>query len=91
MLDSICRRLAALGVTLEFPGEPVLKKLANVQHLHTPVRVTLPESVRLLEVIGRLHPTPAVGGSPREAFQRRAVPSADPVTRNSPRGATARA
>jgi len=67
VLDSICRRLAPLGVTLEFPEEPVLKKLANVQHLHTPVRATLPEGVRLLDVIGRLHPTPAVGGSPREA------------------------
>jgi isochorismate synthases len=67
VLDSIRRRLAPLGVTLEFPEEPVLKKLANVQHLHTPVRATLPEDVRLLDVIGRLHPTPAVGGSPREA------------------------
>ncbi len=67
VLDSICRRLAPLGVRLEFAEEPMLKKLANVQHLHTPVRAELPDDVRLLDVIGRLHPTPAVGGSPREA------------------------
>jgi menaquinone-specific isochorismate synthase len=67
VLDSICRRLAPLGLKLEFPNEPNLRKLANVQHLHTPVRAPLPETVRLLDVIARLHPTPAVGGSPREA------------------------
>jgi menaquinone-specific isochorismate synthase len=67
VLDSICRRLAPLGLTLEFPEEPAVRKLANVQHLHTPVRANLPESVRLLDVLARLHPTPAVGGSPREA------------------------
>ncbi len=67
VLDSICRRLEPLGLTLEFADEPSLRKLANVQHLHTAVRATLPESVRLLDVVARLHPTPAVGGSPRAA------------------------
>jgi menaquinone-specific isochorismate synthase len=67
VLDSICRRLAPLGLSLEFSAEPTLRKLANVQHLQTPVRAILPESVRLLDVIARLHPTPAVGGSPRDA------------------------
>ena len=67
VLDSICRRLAPLGLKLEFSSEPTLRRLANVQHLQTAVRATLPEPVRLLDVIARLHPTPAVGGSPREA------------------------
>jgi menaquinone-specific isochorismate synthase len=30
------------------------------------VRAALPTEVRLLDVLARLHPTPAVGGSPRE-------------------------
>jgi menaquinone-specific isochorismate synthase len=38
-----------------------------VQHLHTPVSAALPAGVRLLDVLARLHPTPAVGGSPRES------------------------
>jgi menaquinone-specific isochorismate synthase len=44
-----------------------VRKLANVQHLHTPMRGPLPEGVRLLDLVAVLHPTPAVGGTPREA------------------------
>ncbi|HEY0947740.1 MAG TPA: isochorismate synthase [Opitutaceae bacterium] len=66
VLDSITRRLAPLGLALEHAGKPALKRLANVQHLHTAVRAALPDGVRLLDALARLHPTPAVGGSPRE-------------------------
>jgi menaquinone-specific isochorismate synthase len=66
VLDSIVRRLAPLGLKLEFAEKPALLRLANVQHLHTPVRAALPAGVRLLDILARLHPTPAVGGSPRE-------------------------
>ena len=66
VLDSIVRRLAPLGVVPEFPGEPGIKRLANVQHLHTPVTAELPAGVRLLDALAQLHPTPAVGGTPRE-------------------------
>lgn len=65
--DSIFRRLAPLGLQLESPARPVLRRLANVQHLHTPIEAALPPGVRLLDALARLHPTPAVGGSPREA------------------------
>jgi len=67
VLDDIVARLAPLGLALEFSTQPELRRLANVQHLHTPVRAALPEQVRLLDVLAALHPTPAVGGSPREA------------------------
>ncbi|WP_221028788.1 isochorismate synthase [Actomonas aquatica] len=67
VLDSVKRRLETLGLAVEHATEPVLRKLANVQHLHTPVRARLPEGVRLLDAVAQLHPTPAVGGSPREA------------------------
>lgn len=66
VLESIRRRLAPLGLQLKHPGEPALLRLANVQHLHTPIKAQLPENVRLLDALARLHPTPAVGGSPRE-------------------------
>jgi menaquinone-specific isochorismate synthase len=52
---------------LEYASEPTLKKLANVQHLRTAIRASLPPSVRLLDVLARVYPTPAVGGSPRAA------------------------
>lgn len=67
VLDSIVRRLAPLGLELSFPETPTLRKLANVQHLHTPVSAALPADVHLLDALARLHPTPAVGGTPREA------------------------
>jgi menaquinone-specific isochorismate synthase len=67
VLESIVRRLTPLGLDLRFPARPVLKRLSNVQHLHTPVEARVPRGVRLLEMLGHLHPTPAVGGTPREA------------------------
>lgn len=67
VIGSITRRLAPLGVTLEHADTPAVRKLANVQHLHTPMRGKLPEGVRLLDLVAVLHPTPAVGGTPREA------------------------
>jgi len=67
VLESIIRRLAPLGLKPEHPDKPALLRLANVQHLQTPVHAALPAGVRLLDVLARLHPTPAVGGSPREA------------------------
>jgi menaquinone-specific isochorismate synthase len=67
VLDDIVARLTPLGLELEFSVKPQLRRLANVQHLHTPVRAVLPDGVRLLDVLAALHPTPAVGGSPREA------------------------
>ncbi|MFA6960206.1 MAG: isochorismate synthase [Opitutaceae bacterium] len=66
VLDSIVRRLEPLGITPQFPAEPVLRKLANVQHLHTPVTAALPTGIHLLDALACLHPTPAVGGTPRD-------------------------
>jgi menaquinone-specific isochorismate synthase len=51
----------------EFSPRPGVRRLANVQHLHTPIRAVLPPAVQLLEAVAALHPTPAVGGTPREA------------------------
>jgi menaquinone-specific isochorismate synthase len=67
VLQSITRRLEPLGIALEFSPTPALRRLANVQHLHTAVRAHLPGRTRLLEALARLHPTPAVGGKPRAA------------------------
>jgi isochorismate synthase EntC len=44
-----------------------LLQLEGIQHLETPIRGLLREEASLLELAGRLHPTPAVGGTPREA------------------------
>ena len=67
VLESIARRVADLGLTLEYANQPRVLGLANVQHLHLPISATLPAGVHILDLVERLHPTPAVGGTPREA------------------------
>jgi salicylate biosynthesis isochorismate synthase/menaquinone-specific isochorismate synthase len=46
--------------------EPQLVKVQNVQHLATPIRAQLRDPLSTLELVERLHPTPAVGGEPRD-------------------------
>jgi len=67
VIEDIVARLRPLGIAPEFPAQPQIRRLANVQHLHTPVQAELPASAHVLDVLAAMHPTPAVGGSPREA------------------------
>jgi isochorismate synthase len=48
--------------------EPHLLKLPNVQHLYTPVlgRLACGSGASVLSLVAALHPTPALGGFPRE-------------------------
>lgn len=46
---------------------PRLVKLRNVQHLVSPLRATLRRPTPSSTLAARLHPTPAVGGSPKAA------------------------
>lgn len=59
--------LAPLCAELHVAEEPSLLKLRHVQHLFTPVSGRLERGRTILDVIERIHPTPAVGGFPREA------------------------
>ena len=49
------------------PEEPVLKPLANLQHLYTPIHAQAKPKVSVLDFVEQLHPTPAVAGEPRLA------------------------
>jgi salicylate biosynthesis isochorismate synthase len=63
----IVRTLRDHSVWVTAPDEPVVVRMANIQHLATPVRAQLAQPVGAVELAGLLHPTPAVGGEPREA------------------------
>jgi menaquinone-specific isochorismate synthase len=65
-LESIVRRLEQVGVTDPQAGRARVRQLPNVQHLYTPVEARLPNGANLLRIVGHLHPSPAVGGTPRE-------------------------
>jgi len=62
----IQRGLRRLSVWVEAEPEPELIKVANIQHLATPIHAQLSEPRSAVELAGRLHPTPAVGGEPHE-------------------------
>src|SRR5207249_3465050 len=64
------RALKPVSVWVAQADEPVLVKVQNVQHLATPIRAQLREPVPVVELAGRLHPTPAVGGEPRERAEQ---------------------
>jgi menaquinone-specific isochorismate synthase len=66
VVDAIRDLLAPLATTLEVAPEPSVMPLRFVQHLATEITGTLPDAHGLLALAGRLHPTPAVGGEPRE-------------------------
>ncbi|MGZ4565595.1 MAG: isochorismate synthase [Blastococcus sp.] len=68
-VDSVVRALEPFCTTLDAPEEPELLTLANVRHLATDVTgVQRTDGVRgragLLDLIGAVHPTAAVCGTP---------------------------
>jgi menaquinone-specific isochorismate synthase len=63
---SVRDALEPLVERLDVDAEPHLLRLANVQHLATGVSGTLRAPVHALDLAGRLHPTAAVGGMPRD-------------------------
>jgi len=62
--DRIVRKLRPHAVWVERAPEPEIVKVANIQHLATPVIAQLAEPHSAIEMAGLLHPTPAVGGEP---------------------------
>jgi menaquinone-specific isochorismate synthase len=63
---SILRRLKMVGVVSASAHPSELLRLGNVMHIRTPVIGKLSADRTFLEVAGELHPTPAVGGKPRD-------------------------
>ncbi len=66
VVDDVVTRLEPLLEDMTVPTGPSLKRMATVQHLSTPIQGVLAEPRHVLELVELLHPTPAVGGTPRE-------------------------
>jgi salicylate biosynthesis isochorismate synthase/menaquinone-specific isochorismate synthase len=60
------RALRPHSVWVEKGGEPELIRVANIQHLATPIHAQLADARSAIELAGLLHPTPAIGGEPRD-------------------------
>jgi salicylate biosynthesis isochorismate synthase/menaquinone-specific isochorismate synthase len=65
----IVRALRPVSVWVTAAEEPVVARMANIQHLATPIRAQLARPVSAVELVGMLHPTPAVGGEPFAAAE----------------------
>jgi isochorismate synthase len=63
----IARALKPHAVWVTAAEDPVVVKVANIQHLAAPIRAQLAAPMDAVKLAGRLHPTPAVGGEPPEA------------------------
>jgi isochorismate synthase len=64
VLEALARHCDALSA----PESPGLLRTDGIQHLHTPIegRLRNPSRTTVLDLVAELHPTPAVGGAPRE-------------------------
>ena len=67
--ERIVRALRPHAVWVEAAAEPEIVKVANIQHLATPVIAQLAEPHSAIELAGMLHPTPATGGEPWTAAE----------------------
>ena len=59
--------ISELADDLHAPNQPDLQRLHNIQHLATEVSARARPGLEILDLVQRLHPTPAVCGWPTEA------------------------
>ena len=61
--DTVREQLEPFAASIS-AGDRRVRRLATVQHLHTPITAELNADRHVLELVDALHPTPAVGGLP---------------------------
>ncbi|RKH74575.1 isochorismate synthase [Corallococcus aberystwythensis] len=62
----ILQALTPVAASVSADAQPSVLALKNVVHLRTGIRAELADGVDTARVVTALHPTPAVGGTPRE-------------------------
>lgn len=65
VINELVARLTPIAVALSV-DETLVMKLSNIQHLYTRVAGTLKDNVSILTLVKLLHPTPALGGAPKD-------------------------
>ena len=66
VVRAICDELVDVCGGRVSTGPLSLMKLRNIQHLFTPIVGRVSRGRSILDLVERLHPTPAMGGTPRE-------------------------
>lgn len=67
VVDAVRDALAPLCASLDPPQTPEIMQLRELQHLRTRIAGRLRPEVDFFDLLARLHPTPAVGGTPTGA------------------------
>jgi isochorismate synthase len=65
VVRELLRSLEPFAASLEHAKRPEIHQLRYVLHLRTPIEAELREACHIVELVERVHPTPAVGGMPR--------------------------
>ncbi len=79
VVDELKRRLQSVTDELNI-AETGLYKLSNIQHLYTPIEGKLKSNMGIIPLVELLHPTPALGGDPRDLAME-VIRQAEPVPR----------
>lgn len=64
VVRAIQNALQPFCTNLQLPEAPEILQLTDIQHLYTPIQGELDKPKSILDILGQLHPTPAVAGSP---------------------------
>ena len=65
VVQMIRESVAPYCENFNIPDTPVIYSLKSLQHLFTPVTAKLKKDATILDLVKQLHPTPALGGEPR--------------------------
>ena len=65
VVSDMVSRLEDFCTEVRFDEHPRVLRLDTLQHLETQITAVVPDGVGALEILARLHPTPAVCGLPR--------------------------
>lgn len=66
VVQMIRRAIEPYCVDIRIPDTPTVFPLKNLQHLYTPVTAQLKRGYHIFNLVEQLHPTPALGGTPKE-------------------------
>ncbi|CAB4856876.1 unannotated protein [freshwater metagenome] len=86
VVEEIVSHLHELCDSVNATDEPSIVPLRSVAHLGTEISGTANAGVTVLDLVASLHPTPAVGGLPREAAEE-LIRELEPYQRGSYAGA----
>jgi len=64
VVNAIVRALEPVCGFLQIPARPKVFELQELRHLRSVIQGTVESGVSLLNLVERLHPTPAIGGAP---------------------------